>query len=86
MAIQFAADDAPNGTRHCMSPPMRLEPPVGTIALALPGAPLNLARWMAPYVASHTVRMHRTCLHSPAATASIAAITAPPCPGSRARR
>src|SRR3954451_14566999 len=77
MTIQLAAGDAPYVTRHAMSPPMRL-PPIGTIALELPGAPLIAARCLAANVASHTVRKQRTCLHRPPATASIAARPAPP--------
>lgn len=40
------------------------------------------ARVSAEYDASQTVRTQSTCLHRPAATASIAAVIEPICPGS----
>src|SRR4051794_20868389 len=67
MPIQFAADMAPNGARHCCQPDTR-PPPVGR-------------RPNAAYVDSQTVRKQSTWRQRPAATASMAAITAPPGPG-----
>src|SRR3954468_15833972 len=69
MPIQLAADIAPKGARHSTSEPERRPPP-------------RPPRRGGAYVDSHTVRKHRTCRHSPLATASIAAITEPPGPGS----
>ena len=68
MAIQLAADIAPNGARHSSSGPDTRGPPI-------PPRP------SVAYVDSHTVRKHSTCRHRPLATASIAAITEPPGPG-----
>src|SRR3954452_11891588 len=68
MPIQLAADIAPNGARHSTSDPDRRPPP-------------RPPRRNVAYVDSHTVRKHRTCRHSPDATASMAAITEPPGPG-----
>src|SRR3954451_23624130 len=78
MAIQLAADAAPNGRVHCMNPPARNDPP--------PPAPIvTLARPLSPCAdASHTVRKQRTWLAYPAATAAQAVITEPSWPG-RAR-
>ncbi len=76
IAIQFAADDAPYVMRHCMSPPTRGACCIASIPVL--ARSFIAARSRAAYVASHTVRKQRTWLHSPPATASIAAITAPP--------
>src|SRR2546430_11683088 len=80
MAIQLAADDAPYGIRHCMSPLMR-GADCNAIML-LEARELFASRSFVAYVDSHTVRKHSTWLHRPPATASIAAITEPPCPWS----
>ncbi len=68
MAIQLAAEMAPKGARQAGRPDAR--PPPGP------------ARRRAAKVDSHTVRKHSTWRHSPEATASMAATTAPPGPGS----
>src|SRR5579872_6354579 len=67
--IQLAADMAPNGARHSRNgPDTRPDPP--------------WPRPRAAYVDSHTVRKHSTCRQRPLATASMAAMMAPPGPGS----
>ena len=70
MPIQLAADIAPNGARHSMQRP-------GDAAAAA-----RRRGRASAYVDSHTVRKHSTWRHSPLATASIAAMTEPPGPGS----
>ena len=73
MAIQFAADMAPNGARHSRNGPETRCPP-----------PPPAARpWAASAakVDSHTVRKHSTWRQRPDATAMAAAMTDPPGPG-----
>src|SRR5579864_664618 len=76
MAIQLAADAAPNGRLHCMNPPARKLPDVAqpAVTLARPPVPCELP--------SNTVRKQRTWRASAVATAAPALITAPSCDGS----
>ena len=66
----IAADDAPTGRRHCMSP-------LATRAPSPPGLAISPLRCMAWKVASQTLRKQSTWLHSPWATAMAALITEP---------
>src|SRR5262245_18759658 len=74
MAIQLAADSAPNGARHSAFAP-DTRPPVA------PPPRAAAARPRVANVDSHTVRNTSTCRHRPEATASMVAMTEPPGPG-----
>ena len=54
MAIQLLADEAPNGMRHCMSPPMRGD--FCSASIPVLARSFIAARSFAAYVASQTVR------------------------------
>ena len=71
MAIQLAADGAPNGSVHCMKSVARKLPPP-------PPPVVTAARPWSPWAdASHTVRKHSTWSARPVATAAMALTTDP---------